>query len=162
MNFDFDWILEGVYNTKNNLLAFIVEIERKLVEIKFEEIDCLICGENDTELLSVQDKIFKIVRCRKCGLAYQNPRPIEECIPTLYTDDKYFCNPEIGYDNYVKTFFDHQDLFEKIFRERLKLIQKFKQNGRVLEIGCAHGFHLDFLRRLGWETYGIRAFYIPI
>jgi len=124
-------------------------------KLEFEHIDCLICDRDDTDLLSIQDGIFRIVRCKGCGLVYQNPRPTEACLPMLYTNEEYFCNPEVGYDNYVKTFFDYQDLFEKIYKERLKLIRQFKKSGRVLEIGCAHGFHLDFLRRAGWDVEGV-------
>jgi len=130
-------------------------VHEKYSDIKFSPTNCLICEQDDTELLSVQDNLFRIVRCKRCGLSYQNPRPSEESLPLLYSDDKYFCNPQIGYDNYVKTYFDYQDLFEKLFSERLKLIHKFKKTGNLLEIGCAHGFHLEFLRRAGFDTKGV-------
>jgi 2-polyprenyl-3-methyl-5-hydroxy-6-metoxy-1,4-benzoquinol methylase len=127
----------------------------KYGDIDFENINCLICGEDNTKLLSTHHDVLNVVRCERCNFTYQNPRPSEKSIKNLYTDDKYFNNPEVGYNNYVKTYFEHQELFERIFTERLMLINKHKTEGKVLEIGCAHGFHLDFMRRSGFDVHGV-------
>ena len=50
--------------------------------MELERIDCPICSVDDTRLLFeasdlnlLRPGVFRLVRCRRCGLAYINPRP---------------------------------------------------------------------------------------
>jgi 2-polyprenyl-3-methyl-5-hydroxy-6-metoxy-1,4-benzoquinol methylase len=44
---------------------------------------------------------------------------------------------------------------EKEYRDYTTLIQQFKKTGKVLEIGCGHGFLLKTLEEAGYECFGV-------
>ena len=119
-----------------------------------EYVRCPLCGGNDYRVLSVQDDVYGVVRCRVCGLCYLNPRPTREQITAIYKKEYYF-DHKVGYSDYLGTYARFRELYRQIFQERLEAISRFKQSGRILEVGCAYGLLLDFFREHGWEAYGI-------
>ena len=59
----------------------------KVITQKLEYINCDLCGADETEFLFVAnenqfhlDGQFNVVKCKKCGLVYVNPRPTKENI----------------------------------------------------------------------------------
>jgi 2-polyprenyl-3-methyl-5-hydroxy-6-metoxy-1,4-benzoquinol methylase len=121
---------------------------------KVEHVHCPLCGGDDARLLSIQREVFGVVECRICGLVYLSPRPTKESIAAIY-DETYYKDPTVGYPDYLKTFHDHREIFVQIFDERLAAIGRFKETGRILEVGCAHGLLLDHFRKHGWDTFGV-------
>ncbi|MEO0072646.1 MAG: class I SAM-dependent methyltransferase [candidate division WOR-3 bacterium] len=119
-----------------------------------ESISCCFCDNNDTKVL-YQIGDFKIVKCKNCGLVYTNPRLSCADLNQLY-NDHYFRsqNPlTLGYENYLN---DAENII-KTFQKRWALIERhLTTNGRrILDIGCAYGFLLNYLQKKGYETYGI-------
>lgn len=125
-----------------------------------EEINCSLCGADDTELVYVEkDRLmrlpgsFRLVRCRQCGLLYLNPRPTPDEIKYYYPDDYGPYNVTPGDDPSWISRLD--DSFGYWKRARI-VNNAYPQGGRVLDVGCAMGNFLDMLRRLGpWELYGL-------
>jgi len=125
-----------------------------------EEINCNLCGANDTELVYVEkDRLmklpgaFRLVRCKQCGLLYINPRPTREEI-------KYYYPREYGPYNITPqdepswiTRLDHSYGYWK----RARLVKAaHPQGGRILDVGCAMGNFLQMMTRFGsWELYGL-------
>ena len=67
--------------------------------MKLEQVDCILCGKNDTDLVfKVKDRhfftveIFNIVRCKNCGLVYLKSRPDREELKKYYPIE-YFSGP---------------------------------------------------------------------
>lgn len=115
--------------------------------VEFEQIQCNGCGNRKARrLFSVPryDKDFVITKCDNCGLVYVNPRPTREQLMDYYTK---------VYDH--DSFFEAADSIKKRCREDLNLISKYKQSGRLLEIGCMYGFLLELARQSGYEPYGV-------
>lgn len=57
-----------------------------------ENINCLICSQNDSKLLYINDRYgipVKTLLCRKCGFIYTNPRMNEESTKKFYESDIY-------------------------------------------------------------------------
>ena len=63
-----------------------------------KEINCNLCGQNDTKLLfkskdrrvNTKNKtIFSVVQCKNCGLVYVNPQPSYEELKEFYGEN-YF------------------------------------------------------------------------
>ena len=111
-----------------------------------EYINCNLCGSNDLELIYEQPnlkyfsgkEIFKIVKCRKCGLGFVNPRPnIEEI-------QKYY--PSSFYDEFGEKM-------KKRYSEQAKYLKDLKP-GRLLDIGCANGDFPLFMKKQGWDVWG--------
>ena len=86
------------------------------------------------------DKIFK---CNSCDLAFA-----EQTEHLKYYAAKY---AEMIDEEYVKEEKGRRLASIKI----LKRIEKYKKNGRLLDVGCATGFLLDEARHRKWEVRGI-------
>jgi len=120
-----------------------------------ERVNCNLCGADNTALVADVDG-FHIVRCRNCGLLYVNPRWQEDVLREIYTET-YYDHDGIrngleffGYDNYVAD----EDNIKITFERRLKTIERYVSNGRLLDIGCATGFFLALARSKGWDVLG--------
>ena len=89
---------------------------------------------------------YRFHRCRGCGLVYMSPRPGAEALRALY-DEHYFCSndPRVGYEVYEE---DGNSLRDKSSR-LLTDVKRHVSAGRILDIGCAHGFLLGEARERG-------------
>jgi len=109
---------------------------------------CNLCGgERSRVHLSCQS--FQYVRCSGCGLVYQNPQPVFEDLRGRYAE-QYF-DYEI----------ENEENFFGLMRLGLGDIGFFERpldslpNRRFLDIGCATGMLLAFMRDLGWDVRGV-------
>ncbi|MBD3278737.1 MAG: methyltransferase domain-containing protein [Candidatus Aegiribacteria sp.] len=122
-----------------------------------EKTDCILCGSDSRRLLSVQDS-WPVVRCRECGLVYLSERPSECSLEQLYGSDYYEDEGEdAGYRGYVETFRKYRSVFNDIFEKRHRDLSRHAEGNRLLEVGCAHGFLLDYLESRGWEVTGVEV-----
>lgn len=112
----------------------------------FEYVDCNLCGQDNTELLFSKNE-FQIVRCCNCSLVYVNPRPDEKKIRELY-EEHYFKGAE-------EEVLLESNLQQYRFKEQLKRLERYKKNGKVLDIGCGAGYFLEVAKSNGWEPWGI-------
>lgn len=118
-----------------------------------EKTDCILCGSNSFSLLSTQ-MTWPVVRCRNCGFVYLAERPSETELAGMYSRS-YYEDGDVGYRGYVSIFEKYHDTFMRIFRRRHRDLIKRASGRRLLEVGCAYGFLLDFLRSKDWEVTGI-------
>lgn len=120
---------------------------------KFESVNCYLCGADNDELLLVGEedltgKIgnFQYVRCRDCGLSYQNPRVHMEQIKDFY-DSEYIAHRK------KKDWGPLTPLYERAMtkhdRDKEKIISQYVRlnaDSRVLDVGCAVGTFLLYLK----------------
>ena len=81
---------------------------QSVTEQKLEHISCYLCGKDTYETIITsrsttstpfetsvnnRDEVFKLVKCKSCGLHYINPRPIKQQIGYYYSEDYYAHNP---------------------------------------------------------------------
>ncbi|MCK4806937.1 MAG: class I SAM-dependent methyltransferase, partial [Candidatus Aegiribacteria sp.] len=118
-----------------------------------EKTDCILCGSSSSRLLSVQ-KTWPVVRCSECGLVYLSERPAEKTLTNMYSR-AYYEDGDVGYKGYLRTFDKYHDTFMKIFSRRHRDLLHHARGRRLLEIGCAYGFLLDYLDRRGWKVQGV-------
>lgn len=85
----------------------------------------------------------QIVKCAKCGLMYVNPRLKQEIIVNGYSE---------GSD---ETFVSQAKGREITFNKCLKLIEKYRKKGKILDIGTAGGSFLHVAKKRGWEVHGV-------
>ena len=119
-----------------------------MAEVK-QEVGCCICGGNEAGPFLDMDG-FHYIRCGKCGLVYQNPRPLFGDLRKRYSDD------------YFQYEFENQVNFFNLMKLGLRDIRfdTFCSNGKqgernFLDIGCATGFLLDHVRKRGWGAKGV-------
>ena len=107
---------------------------------------CPLCGRPDGARLA-ECRGSRLVRCRSCHLAYQDPRPAVEAVRAYY-DQKIYNNP-------AET--------ERIDQRRRRLFSDFLERipmagqGRLLDIGCGTGEFLQLAKARGWEAYGVEV-----
>lgn len=110
-----------------------------------ERVACPLCGGRDDVPVHSKDG-FTIVRCRGCGLVYVNPRLPVADLERLYGEQ--VISPAAYY---VRT--EAQD--ERSFAKRVALIERWRQPGRLLDLGCGPGAFSAAARARGWATLGL-------
>lgn len=113
-----------------------------------ETIACDLCGSGDHDLvLRLRDRLcgttdlaFSLVRCRRCGLQYLNPRPAPETLGRYYPADYAPFNRR-GLAARIKARF--------MEREIDALWALLAPPARVLDLGCATGDLLQAIRDRG-------------
>ena len=131
-----------------------------------ESIPCNLCGATDTELLhpttiseeanpphewfqctsSAYGKHPPIVKCRRCGLVYTNPRLEEREILHEY---------ECAIDT---TYLQEREGRILTFRRNLEPLLRLvppREGPRLLDIGCHIGVFLEIAQEQGWEAWGV-------
>lgn len=130
-------------NTKANL----VNIEK-----------CPVCDNSETELyLTTKDffltkENFDIVKCTTCSFIFTNPIPQKKDIPSYYESPDY-----ISHTLKKRNSISH--IYQKIrkinIKNKFKIINKYKNAGHILDVGCGTGELLKYFKDMGWNTTGI-------
>jgi len=115
------------------------------MEVSLEQVSCPLCGAGDDRPWLQKDG-FAVVRCGGCGLTYVNPRLTTDALRSLYHGQAI--SPT---DYYVRTA--EQD--GRSFAARVKLIERYREPGVLLDIGCGPGTFSVVARERGWETVGL-------
>lgn len=117
-----------------------------------EEIPCPLCGTAAGRVLSVQQGRFGVVRCARCRLVRLSPRPAAAAVPRLYDGSYYAAG---GYNDYLAVYERYRPHYERFYARRLRLLNRHIGGpGRILEVGCAHGLQLAWLKDRGWDVVG--------
>lgn len=83
-----------------------------------------------------------IVKCSHCGLKFANPRATSNEVVDLY-GGAYMANLE-----------SVRPLLVKICEKRLTFVERYKNSGKMLDVGCGNGYFLRAAERNGWEVFG--------
>ncbi len=119
---------------------------------KIEIVPCNLCGSGRRKTIVAKFGLA-IVRCRKCGLVYANPRLIESELKKRYGAGYFFGEylPLFRADAFsysLDVIKDHYSLY-------LSILTKYFQPGkRLLDIGCGAGFFLKAAELAGWSVAG--------
>jgi len=107
---------------------------------------CLLCEKEEAEPLLVQ-KGRSFVRCRSCGLIYQDPPPSAE------ESRKYY---EKGYyEGFGDRNASIHEARRSLYRHFLSQCASYRRTGRILDIGSGYGDFLRMAQDEGWEVWGI-------
>ncbi len=137
----------------------------------FEPVDsCVLCGTRerlDARGVSWVGIAFSYCICAGCGLKYMRPRPTEATYKIFYSDQYWQKNLEgsgyktaEGYDDpnidqLALRMPKYQAVYRKVKRD-LSSTLALGPSTRILEVGCAFGYTLEWLTRdFGCQTFGI-------
>lgn len=126
---------------------------------------------------------FTVVRCLDCGLLYTNPRPDQDCIRLFYPEDEYpEYQPETGgFRAHLKGILNRAvaerysgyrlgnksqttvarivqalaKMAAPLAKNKIRTIPRYKEGGRILDIGCGNGAYPRLMSELGWEAWGV-------
>ena len=113
---------------------------------KFQNVVCNLCGSDSYRDYILCDG-FKFVKCRVCGLVYQNPQPVFEDLRKRYGE------------NYFDYELTNDENFFNLMQLGLKDIGFFDleefDNRCFLDIGCATGMLVEDMQKRGWDARGV-------
>jgi SAM-dependent methyltransferase len=126
-----------------------------------ETVSCNYCASSEYSivyqlhdlLLDRQDSKATFVKCARCGLLYQNPRPTPAEMETHYP-------PE--YESYTHTI-NRKELSllqRKVYQygidKRSRYVLNHKSRGHLLDVGCSTGLFLHGMQQYSnWELTGV-------
>jgi SAM-dependent methyltransferase len=118
-----------------------------------EAVPCDLCRADAPEpLFRRADRFhgqdFQLVRCRRCGLIYLNPRPTAAELGAFYPEDYEAYRPAaaIAADWHI----------QQALARQLAAVGRYRQPpGALLDVGCATGEFLHVAHRGGWRVTGI-------
>jgi len=112
-----------------------------------EEVKCLFC-QTETDKVFWEENGYKGRKCQRCGLIYISPRPSEEEMKTLYEQG-------LAGGATAEEQMENRYLKDLNARYTLGLIQKYKQTGRLLEIGSGGGQFLQAAKSASFSPYAV-------
>ncbi len=128
-----------------------------------EQVNCIICGSSNKRKLfnkaSRKGEEFTLVKCGNCGLEFVSPRPGADDIFRYYDETYFTVRSDRGYDDYFSE--NTRREIERVMELNLRDLGFFEFEkslagaGRVLDIGCAAGYFLNFCQRRGWNATGV-------
>ena len=124
-------------------------------------VNCNFCGADNAALIyEGHDRLhglpgnFQLVRCRRCGLIYLNPRPGPDEIARYYPSD-YIAYYRAIED--VPSFLRRLDRRYGLHKRCREVIRRAGRPGHLLDVGCATGVFLDGMRQRGWTVTGVEV-----
>lgn len=152
----------------------------------WERVACPLCAQDDEEPILVvlgeaDDSVYRVVRCRACGMGYLNPRPDAASLSLLYPEDYecyQSCDRREGWwprlrDRLVRLGLSHYYGYpppltswpEKVLaRLAIPWLRRgrhtqttlpFLGRGELLDFGCGSGAYARRLRDQGWRVTGL-------
>lgn len=103
--------------------------------------------------LQKKEPLYQIMECTECGLGRTEPFPSLETIPHLYPPN-YSGDVERVVNQYLQGKLEGTSSW-RMETEKVKLLEKFKKSGRILDVGCAEGKFLWALDKNQWKRYGL-------
>lgn len=106
---------------------------------------CYICNSERVSLFKEANG-FPIYKCKSCNLMWVAEGIGEDYIKSFYDHSYFNSENELGYQNYLHNEVNHRENAKRL----IKRFEKIKEldNMSILDVGCAHGFLIDELRKL--------------
>ena len=110
---------------------------------------CIICGNLPlSHLITIGP--WSVLECRECGHGVLEPFPDRKELSWLY-DNAYFT------ERYLGPLRRNDSTFTKRIRQeghRIRFVNRFYKQGRLLDIGCGCGYFLFAAQKAGLQTIG--------
>ena len=115
-----------------------------IVNQPVEHTDCPLCGGDDTNVMIRGSASMQIVRCRRDGLVYVNPRPAARLLAQSF--ERFVPDENLnGFGIDRRPVLEHE----------AEAIKRLKPAGTLLDIGCATGVFFEFFAPADWKLFGV-------
>jgi len=133
----------------------------------FEPTVCCVCRVDDSHPLYTIDKydegMVTFVRCNRCGLVYQNPRPTAESLMNFFSTQEFLSAKEagvdfdkfIGYWDYLGDELPRQRIAAYRYQRLISLTGDRKL--KILKGGCGPGTFLALAKSKGHDVTGVET-----
>src|SRR5687767_12916709 len=114
---------------------------------------CPICGETSFSVLGERSDGIAVLRCDRCQMGVVAEHPLDT---TAYYSDAYYSSGEGSESGCSAGYSEYHLVATHSLAWAAELIRLLRQDGRILDVGCADG-HL--LQSLGppYEAHGIEV-----
>jgi len=120
--------------------------------------NCPICNHNDAKDYicatdhNVSNDVFNISECLACELKFTNPKITEESIGEYYKSEDYISHSNTNKGIINKLY----HLVRKYqIKQKEKLIFKFSEQKKLLDIGCGTGDFIKYCKDKKWTVTGL-------
>jgi 2-polyprenyl-3-methyl-5-hydroxy-6-metoxy-1,4-benzoquinol methylase len=111
---------------------------------------CLLCGGEQSSLL-YQTGEGRYLKCHQCGLVSVDPMPTAE---DMKRRAEFWANQHHKSVEKVTTHYSSQ--FQRIaFGGYLRGFERYRQQGRILDVGCGIGGFVHAAQQAGWDSHGV-------
>jgi SAM-dependent methyltransferase len=97
---------------------------------------CPACDRTTDHVLRFRSNGCDILQCRGCGLGRTEASGFD---PTAYYTEDYFSG---GHSDGYADYLGAEPVLRREFARSVDFIRGYRDNGRLLELGCAYGFFL--------------------
>ena len=121
--------------------------------------ECPLCSGTSAALFPIYydfaGRRFQSRRCGACSFVFLEPRPSQEELALLYSDE-YFLHDGADCGAHSSTDYETAAVQGSVkFPEILGWIRKYRPAGDFFEVGCGMGYFLAFARDNGFRVRGI-------
>jgi len=121
--------------------------------------NCPLCSGSGAERFplsyTLKDKPFGAVQCTSCSFIYIEPRPTDEELALMYSDE-YFLHDGAECGAHSSTDYETAAQQGSVkFPAILGKIRKHRQEGSFFEVGCGMGHFLNYAKENGYTVSGI-------
>jgi SAM-dependent methyltransferase len=107
---------------------------------------CILCYGNSYTPV-IREGGWQYFRCRHCGLVFLHPQPTESYLTEHY-------------QHYLPDEAQNMELWRRMMlpvmtRSATLIERRVALPGRLLDVGCGHGFFLEIMAQRGWKVEGI-------
>lgn len=111
---------------------------------------CIACGRREAvewrcapDRMHGRAKVYTLLRCSQCSLVWlENPPRLEE-MAQHYSSD------------YHRLVQQAAETSPGRWRRHAQILNRYKQSGTLLDLGCSSGVFLESLKGLPWRLYGV-------
>lgn len=107
------------------------------------EIICNFCGQSRFKILEEDQTPFKVLKCQNCSLVFVYPQSEPGELKDHYDE---------GY--YSEWIYAEKKKRLKMWSKRLNLLEKHRDGGMLLDVGCGEGTFLKQAQGRGWRVSG--------
>src|SRR5690606_14799402 len=122
---------------------------------------CLVCSSSDVEhfckafdrVRDRRDRLWDILRCRRCRFGWTEP-PLPESEIADHYPPTYLGDTQRMIEEFKSGKLQRSRSWSKE-EEKASLVEQYIKQGRILDVGCAEGKFLWALDENRWERHGI-------
>ena len=108
-----------------------------------DSLRCEICLSSQLQVIEANSPPQRVLQCNQCGFVFVHPHPDRNALRRHY-DGKYYA-----------AWMDSQRYRRRrMWEDRIRKVERWKQRGKLLDIGCGEGHFIEVAKTKGWKVFG--------